>query len=401
MNKEKSRTLSRLPCIAGKTGVWLFPLLLLFTGISARAGDESAQEQKQVELPAAAPSIEEPWKFDLSLPGWLAGVYGTVGIRNISSSVSANIGDIIPHIDTVASVAADVQKGKFGVYGSLLYMGLGDEVGTQGLLSSADLRVNEYLADVGVSYRLVDGPHGWLDAIAGCRYTNLYQQVSLYPDDGAIGDASNNIVNAISQHILEKLGSSGLGDKVKSLIAQEVLDRLQILAGNHPNFPEGPIAGDVLDRLKDEIKDIINKIDPDLKAAIIAEAQAKTAALKSEAQQRVDYLKRKLADEIAARLHSALNQSVSKTNYWFDPYVGLRGRYNLPKAFYLTGRADIGGFGAGSQLTWQTYGALGCQITRYIYAEAGYRCLFINYRGGGLVYDTYTRGVEVTFGAVF
>ena len=92
---------------------------------------------------------------------------------------------------------------------------------------------------------------------------------------------------------------------------------------------------------------------------------------------------------------------MSKTNYWFDPYVGLRGRLNLNKAFYLTGRGDIGGFDVGSQLTWQAYGALGCQITRNIYAEAGYRCLYMNYRGGGLLYDAYTRGVEINMGITF
>jgi len=393
----------QLRCLAAQTAVWMLFLILLLCGIPAHAGQESSSslDLKQVAPETPNTSLDEPWKFTLGVPGWMPGVYGTVGIKGISSSVSQDFGDLLPHLEGVASVEAGAQKGKFGVYGSLLYMSLGDEVGRQGLLSSVNLHVNEYLADFGFDYRIVEGPRGWLDAIAGCRYTNLYQRASLYPDDGAIDSASARIVDGISQRILDKLSASGLGDDLKTLIAQNVLDRLQTLAGEHPDLPIGPVGGSELDRLTEEIKRIVQRLDPDIAAAIIAEGQAKTATLKLGAQQRVDYLKRKLADEIASRLHSALNQSFSKTNYWFDPYVGLRGRLNINKAFYLTGRADIGGFGVGSQLTWQTYGALGCQLTRYIYAEAGYRCLFMNYRGGGLIYDTYTRGVEINVGVAF
>ena len=159
--------------------------------------------------------------------------------------------------------------------------------------------------------------------------------------------------------------------------------------------------GRELDRIKDDIRRLAERLDPEIAAAIIAEAQAKTAALKMTAQQRVDFLKNKLTNEIASRLKSALNQTVSKTNYWFDPYVGFRGKYTFYKSFYLTGRADIGGFDVGSQLTWQVYGALGCQLTRNIYAEAGYRSLYDDYRGGGLIYDVYTRGFQVDMGITF
>jgi len=65
---------------------------------------------------------------------------------------------------------------------------------------------------------------------------------------------------------------------------------------------------------------------------------------------------------------------------WFDPLIGLRGRYNLSKAFYLTAETDIGGFGIGSDIAWQGYAALGCQIIRNIYSEVGYRALYDDFR---------------------
>ena len=54
----------------------------------------------------------------------------------------------------------------------------------------------------------------------------------------------------------------------------------------------------------------------------------------------------------------------------------------MNKAWYLTGKADIGGFGLGSEITWQAYGALGCQVSRWCTLEAGYRYLYTDYNQG-------------------
>jgi len=392
----------RVPRLSLKAGAWILTILVLLCGIPVHAGNETSSplDLKQV-APQVPPTLDEPWKFTLGVPGWLPGIYGDIGVHGITTSVHANISQILPYVDFATSVEAGVQKGKFGVYGSLLYMSLAGDATTDGILAKVDLRTDEYLADFGFSYRLVEGPRGWLDALAGVRYTNLYQRVTLHPNDGAIDSTSAELVDGLSKAIASKLSDRGIGDEAKTLIAQRVLNQLQDLVGEHPVYPIGPVAGSELDRIKDEIRRLVERADPDLAAAILAEAQAKTAALKAAAQQRVDSLKNKLADAIAAKLGSALDQRFTKTNFWFDPYVGLRGRLNLDKAWYLTGRADIGGFGAGSQLTWQVYGALGCQLTRYIYAEAGYRSLYMNYRGGGLIYDTYTRGFQIDMGITF
>ncbi len=53
------------------------------------------------------------------------------------------------------------------------------------------------------------------------------------------------------------------------------------------------------------------------------------------------------------------------------PLIGLRGRYNLSKAFYLTAETDVGGFGIGSDIAVDAYAALGCQITRNIFSAVG------------------------------
>ena len=89
---------------------------------------------------------------------------------------------------------------------------------------------------------------------------------------------------------------------------------------------------------------------------------------------------------------------------WIDPVIGLRGRLNLSKAFYLTAETDIGGFGIGSDIAGQAYAALGCQITRNIYSEVGYRALYDDFRDEGdhdFLYQLWFQGAQITTGLKF
>jgi len=78
-------------------------------------------------------------------------------------------------------------------------------------------------------------------------------------------------------------------------------------------------------------------------------------------------------------------------------------RHNLSKPFYLTGKVDVGGFGAGSDITTQVSSALGCQVTRNIYSELGFRYLYTNYEDDSnrFVWKTSTYGPQITTGIIF
>jgi hypothetical protein len=124
-------------------------------------------------------------------------------------------------------------------------------------------------------------------------------------------------------------------------------------------------------------------------------------AIKAGVQARVDQLKSQLTNQIAARLTTELNRSFSLYENWVDPVIGFRGRFNLNKAFYLTGETDVGGFGIGSDIAWQAQAALGCQITRNIHSEVGYRLLYDDYRDTNFLYQVTTHGFQITAGLNF
>ncbi len=85
---------------------------------------------------------------------------------------------------------------------------------------------------------------------------------------------------------------------------------------------------------------------------------------------------------------------------WVDPVIGGRLRYNLAPGQDLMLRADIGGFGAGSQFSWNALAAYSFVITRQdgvTYSGVlGYRALDVDFeRGSGRTkyeYDVLQHG---------
>jgi hypothetical protein len=151
-----------------------------------------------------------------------------------------------------------------------------------------------------------------------------------------------------------------------------------------------PIAGQEPGKIRDALRQLILSQAPELAAAIQTGAQTRASQLKAQ-----------LASEIATTLRSQLNRSFSFYDDWFDPLIGLRGRFNLNKAFYLTAESDVGGFGIGSDIAVQAYAALGCQITRNIFSEVGYRYLYDDFRDTNFLYQLSLHGAQVKIGLTF
>ena len=78
----------------------------------------------------------------------------------------------------------------------------------------------------------------------------------------------------------------------------------------------------------------------------------------------------------------------SGTLEWVDPFVGLRVRHELSPGHELQFLGDVGGFGAGSDLTWQLFAGYAFDFTvahSTLYGVVGYRALAVDYsEGSGL-----------------
>ena len=309
---------------------------------------------------APPPTItDDQWHFNLASPGWLAGLTGTVGLQGVNVDVDVPFDRIFQHVGSLMSLSAEVRKGRFGVYGDFLYMDLLAPAYPKRIISKTDIAMSQYLADGEIYYRILEGPRGWIDLRAGARYTNVYNNLELTRGTPSrIGDAADDFVTALP------------GD-VKGL-----LDRLLngALDGRNPPLPVPPLGFGEKARL---VKLIL---------------AAKRLPDRMQARQKIVNV-----------LNRELNQTFRLTEAWADPYIGVSGRYNLTKAFYLTGKVDVGGFGVGSDVTTQAFAALGCQITRNIYSELGFRYLYTNYEDDSnrFVWKTWTYGPQITTGISF
>lgn len=77
--------------------------------------------------------------------------------------------------------------------------------------------------------------------------------------------------------------------------------------------------------------------------------------------------------------------SLSNTMQWVDPLIGLRLRHQFTPHQNIMVRGDIGGFGLGSQLTWQALGVYSYEWQAdsvRIAAVVGYRAIGVNYSAG-------------------
>ena len=67
---------------------------------------------------------------------------------------------------------------------------------------------------------------------------------------------------------------------------------------------------------------------------------------------------------------------------WLDPLIGARWLWGFSDGWSLIARGDIGGFGIGSEFSWQAVGLVEWQPWKYASFIAGYRALGEDYEDG-------------------
>jgi hypothetical protein len=369
------------------------------------AGPEPYDTSKEAPPPTITQT--EPWHFTIAVPGWMPGMTGTTGLHGIDADVDIDFGEILRNLDMIFALRVKADKGPFGIYGELIYMSLSDSADVNGLVQKADVRVDQYLADGGLSWRLINQPRWSLDLTAGTHYTNLYERLTLQRDTVAIGEASvqfvDNISAALRNRLNEDISNSGFITALKSAIAADITNRIDNSLGGEQRRPTVPIAP--LDgRIREEVARRVERFIQAKEAALEAQIDALKlagAARRAAVNQAVNAAKAQIANQLSFRLDKRLNQTFSKAEYWFDPYIGLRGRYNFNKVFYTGVRGEIGGFGVGSDLMWEVEGVIGINLTHCIFTEVGYRALSVDYENNGFLFDTITHGPQITTGITF
>ncbi|MCL4787201.1 MAG: hypothetical protein KJ070_10465 [Verrucomicrobia bacterium] len=108
-------------------------------------------------------------------------------------------------------------------------------------------------------------------------------------------------------------------------------------------------------------------------------------------------------NNLSGEIRGPFGRTPTGTQDWWDPIVGANLSLPLGKNFSFNVRGDIGGFGVGSDLTWQAFPYFDWQFARWGSLQAGYRWLYMDYETGSgasrFKYDMLNQGPQ--FGVVF
>jgi hypothetical protein len=106
-------------------------------------------------------------------------------------------------------------------------------------------------------------------------------------------------------------------------------------------------------------------------------------------------------NNVSGDINGPFGRNPTGTQEWYDPIIG--GNVNLPlsQSFSFNLRGDIGGFGVGSDLTWQAFPNFEWHFSKSASVQLGYRLLYNDYEtGSGLnkfKYDILTSGPQIGF----
>ncbi len=377
------------------------------------------------------------WSFMLEPYGWAMGLDGDIDVKGLPAvNIDIDARKILQHLDWGIFARGEIRKGRWGLLGDGFYAklsGVGDLGGV--LYSSGSLTVKQGLAQLALAYRIIDDRRGFLDFYAGARYNYLGVSVSLNIDEGGIQDLSENVTQRIASRARAGVQSAVSGEEQKlqvlnqetAILEEDVRDRIarglesdletrlrQDLSGN--NSLHDALRKSELIRLsrgaRSELRALVNAVlderdaeDRARAAALVqqdrARAEALAAQAKANAQARVAQAEKRLSKAIAQSIEDALPTSGSGDVWWVDPIIGLRGQVNFTRWLFLAAQGDVGGFGAGSQIAWVVQATVGVNFTRNIFAELGYRYMYVDYENSNLLYQMNSLGLFAGLGFKF
>jgi hypothetical protein len=93
-------------------------------------------------------------------------------------------------------------------------------------------------------------------------------------------------------------------------------------------------------------------------------------------------------EKLGIKINRSRRVAIARANdlEWVDPVVGVRVRHQMAPGKELRLDGDIGGFGAGSEFSWQAVGVYSFQaqcLGTPLRADIGYRALYVDYSENG------------------
>jgi hypothetical protein len=385
------------------------------------------------------------WGFVLEPYGWAMALDGNVGVKGLPAlSVDVSALDLLRHIDWFIFARGEIRKGRWGLLADGFYAELSASGELGGVLyKSGSLTLQQGLASLALAYRIIDDRRGFVDFYAGARYNYLGVNIDADIDEAGIQQVGDNVTQRFASRVRAGVQRAVGAEeqRLQAQITQEeplLSEDVRILEQDVRDRIAATLASDLEARLRKDLasinslrdalrsaeilrvtKGVRSEVRALVNAAIAAQeaedrariearleqdrarVEARVSQAKARAQARVAQAEKKLSKAIAQRIEDALPTSGSGDVWWFDPILGLRGQINFTRWLFLAAQGDVGGFGAGSQIVWNVQATLGVNFTRNIFAELGYRYMYVDYDKNDLLYQMNSFGLFSGIGVKF
>lgn len=344
------------------------------------------------------------WSFVVEPYVWAMGLTGDIGVKGLPPGhVDFSSRTILQNLDWGIFARGEVRKGRWGLLADGYYAALSGSGNLDNkIYDSVSLNLQQSLVSLALAYRIIDDRRGFLDLCAGVRYNFLGLQTDASLNTSRMNqigaDSANAIAGRIQQDIAAKISTLTATNlsKIESLVRQRAQVRLQeTIVASDSDLRD--LAQDGTIRHKLTQGRVSEALERYIRAGVRAQANQDDARLRAEA----NAAKKKLAKAISKEIEDATPTYAAGNQWWFDPIIGLRGQINLTRWLFLAAQGDVGGFGAGSQIAWNVQATIGVNFTRNIFAEIGYRYMYVDYANGGFLYEMNSYGLYSGIGVKF
>jgi hypothetical protein len=315
------------------------------------------------------PKSESGWAAELALTLWTVNMEGIVGAGGFAAPVDLSFGDILDNLDFALMGTADLRRrdSRIGFLLEGSYLKLGPSIGEVPLpfFSIDSISIEQVMASAAIYYRLAEWDRGYFDVFAGARYMYLNSELEFSPNSSGIASTSRSI-------------SAGVASAISSRAAAAVAKAKPIVLAELQRAARQTILSGIVD----------GSIDPDkvnpatirlVKAIATEQAAAAGSAARKKASKAVAKLEKQLARQLEKQITDAVPDSAGGSASWVDPFVGMRARHFVSDRIYLAALADVGGFGVGSELSWNAGGGVGFQVLDKVALEIFYRYMSVDY----------------------
>lgn len=352
------------------------------------------------------------WGFVLEPYVWALGLSGDIGIRGLPPSpLSLSSRTILQNLEWGIFARGEVRKGRWGLLADGYYASLsGSGEFDNKIYQSVHLGVQQSLVSLALAYRIIDDRRGFLDLYAGARYNFLGLQADASLDQSRIGEIGSHAADFVASRVAARIDAAIASLPAGSLATAQ--NRLVGIVGS--GLTDRVLEKDILrDRdlrplvrqdiiesslVRSHVRDALKTY---LRAAVAARAAAASGTPDVRLQAAEASARKKLGKAIASRIEEATPTHGAGNEWWIDPIIGLRGQVNLTRWLFLAAQGDVGGFGVGSQIAWNVQATIGVNLTRNLFAEIGYRYVYIDYTHDGFVYDMNSFGLYSGLGVRF